>query len=101
MIQNDKGRNGAGMKRDMIYHAHLAPNMREADVLFKHFCDWYKNSIKKAQRSPVPKVELIKGEVHVFMSFDVYKRWSIGKTYMLDGMIHHSGIPCAGSGSEI
>ena len=71
-------------------YAHVLPTMREADFCFRSFLDEWKNSIRKAEKY---KVHLINGDEHHFVSFHNYRKWSIGRTYTLDGRLYHSGVP--------
>ena len=78
----------------MIY-AHLAPTLREADFWAKCFVDERKNDVKKINKSSLIKVKLMNGDEHYFMNLDVYRKWSTGRTYILDGTLYHSGFPQA------
>ena len=76
----------------MIY-AHLAPNMREADFWAENFVNEQKNSINNIRKTSIIKVKLKDGDEHHFMNLDTYLKWSIGRTYKLDGILYHSGFP--------
>lgn len=32
------------------------------------------------------------GNRHYFMTFDMYSRWCLGRTYMWEGKMYHSGL---------
>lgn len=83
----------------MIY-AHLAPNMREADFWAKCFIDKNGGNVEKVRKLSFVKVKLISGDEHYFMNDDVYRKWSRGRTYKLDGILYHSGFPQAKGGGD-
>ena len=87
------------MKRTMIY-AHLAPTMREADFWAECFVGEWRNNVDKVRKSSFIKVKLMDGDEHHFMNVDVYRKWSRGRTYKLDGILYHSGFPQAKGGDE-
>ena len=82
----------------MIY-AHLAPNMREAEFLAKCFIDKNSDNVEKVRKALL-MVKLVGGDEHYFMNIDAYKKWSIGRTYILDGILYHSGFPQAKGGDD-
>lgn len=81
----------------MIYE-HLAPNMREADFCAKCFIDKNSGNVEKVRKLSFVKVKLMNGDEHHFMNCDVYRKWSMGRTYNLDGILYHSGFPQAKGG---
>ena len=75
-------------------YAHLAMNMREADFLFKAFTKKYKKVIAKTEKtSGIFTVIIVNGDEHCFMNCDMYNKWHIGRTYIMDGGLYHSGVP--------
>ena len=81
-------------------YAHLAPNMREADFWAKCFIDKNSGNVEKVRKSALMMVKLVGGDEHYFMNIDAYKRWNIGRTYILDGVLYHSGFPQAKGGDD-
>ena len=74
-----------------MIHVHLTSDMRKARVLFEAFCQMQQGNIEKARMSFSCEVTLKNGAQHCFIPNSIYWKWCLGKTYMLDGELYHSG----------
>lgn len=73
---------------------HVFSCMREAHMESMRFRDEHFDEVLFAdyRRQGAYVVELNNEEKHIFLSYQVYGKWLIGRTYVLDGEIYHSGI---------
>lgn len=69
--------------------AHVYLTEREATDAFRR--DAYEVIDKIVVFSKYPKRYILNGDDHWYMGKIAYSKWCKGRTYMLDGKLHHSG----------
>lgn len=69
---------------------HLYPFCREADTAFKDFIR--EEQVDRARKMGCGGVAIIENDEHVFIGQVSYDKWAMGRTYMMDGVMYHSGI---------
>lgn len=84
-----------GGKRGKMIHAHVYATFQWALYYAWGFIRLNEKSITKAQKKPGTSpilVELGSKEQHYFMNAHTYKRWCMGREYVLDGSLYRSGL---------
>lgn len=72
----------------MIY-CHLCLSAREAEYWFAKFVTENFAKLDRIDRFNLRILE--DGNVHYFVSQFIYNKWCLGRTYMLNGELYHSG----------
>ena len=82
----------------MIY-AHIYEYMQNAHYYACRFVDEHRHEIEKIKRPSRFIILLKNGDEHHFMSWAIYERWCMGRTYMIGDDLYHSGM-CVKRGEE-
>ena len=75
----------------MIY-AHIFEYMRNAEYYAYRFIDDHHDEIEKIKRPSRFIILLKNGDEHHFLSWAIYDRWCMGRTYMIGDDLYHSGM---------
>lgn len=76
----------------MIIYADYYNDMKTAAAHAREYINEHKAIIDHSRMKPYPVIFLMNGDVLCYLSARQYERWCIGRTYMLDGELYHSGI---------
>lgn len=77
-----------------MIHCHVYPSNWHSFVKFDSFCDSHNCEVKYTMATyEVLSATLRNGEEHYFMSDATYRTWCIGRSYMINGQVYHSGYP--------
>lgn len=76
----------------MMVYADVWPSIRTATVHAREYIDEHKAIVDHSRMKPYPVIFLMNGDVLCYLSARLYERWCIGRTYMMDGELYHSGL---------
>lgn len=81
----------------MVY-AYVYPSEREACLYFRTFI--LNNDITRSRVAGVYTAQLDNGDEYCFMNERCYQKWNLGRTYMRDSKLYHSGFLCTERSEE-
>lgn len=85
----------------MIEYAIVSDTEKNARVKAEYFIKTLKFIGKDFKVNYKRTIEVICDENHIcFMGAAYYGRWCKGRTYMLEGVVYHSGYPIQKEGEE-
>ena len=84
----------------MIIYADYYNDMKTAAAHAREYIKEHKAIIDHSRMKPYPVIFLMNGDVLCYLSARQYERWCIGRTYMLDGELYHSGIKLSKEASD-